>query len=201
MLIYGETSAMSEIKQLPSFDDIANLFAKSTLNAHPSFAHGFWLGMICGGRHVSPKDWMDRVLGQKDVWGKLPTDLQHMLLAIAEATVEQLGDPEYSLQIFLPDDDDEIDDRVHALSEWCAGFMQAFRHCNQDHENLLQGDAAEALADLNEITQLSLELEDDPEEEQNFLEVVEYVRVALLLIHQDILSKQAQPAGDPPPIH
>ncbi len=192
---------MSDIKQLPSFEDVANLFGKSSVYTHPSFAHGYWLGMICGGVQASPKAWLETVLGQEENWAKLPTPLQHMILLTAEASVEQLGDSQYSLQLLIPDDDEDLDDRVHAISEWCRGFMQGFREQNQKHHELLQGDAAEALADINEITQMGLELEDDPEEEQNYIELVEYVRVAVILIHQDLLSKQSQPTGGSPILH
>ncbi len=192
---------MSEIKQLPGFDDVAHLFSTCLLQTHPCYAHGFWTGMICGGRHVSPKDWINTVVGRPETWGSLGTPLQHMLLAIAEATVEQLGDSQYRMQLLLPDDEEGLDDRIHGVSEWCAGFMQAFRHCNQDHQDLLQGEAAEALADLNEITQISLEIEDDPEDEQNFVEIVEYVRVAVALIHQELLNRQASPSSDAPQLH
>jgi hypothetical protein len=192
---------MSEIKQLPGFDDVAHIFGKAALNVHPSYAHGFWLGMISGGRNISPKDWVDTVLGRPQAWGSLPTNVQHILLAIAEASVEQLGDPQYSLQLLLPDDDEALDDRLHGVSEWCTGFTQAFRHCNENHQELLQGDAAEALSDLNEIRQISLEIEDGPQDEQNFVEVLEYIRVAVLLIHQDLLSKHNFPPASDATMH
>ena len=49
---------MSEIKQLPSFEDAALLFLRTRCHINPSFAHGYWAGLICGGQSVSPKDWI-----------------------------------------------------------------------------------------------------------------------------------------------
>lgn len=192
---------MSNIKQLPHFDEIANLFAARKLNVHPSFAHGVWIGMIVGGRHYSPKTWVEFLMQSPEGWGQLNLELQHLFLNIAEASVEQLGDPHYVLQLLLPDDEDDLDDRVHALSEWCTGFVRAIKDNKIDVTAFLGNDAQEALADLDEITQVSIDISQDPYGEENYAEVVEYLRVAVSLIHQDILAGRTSSGQHSPYLH
>jgi uncharacterized protein YgfB (UPF0149 family) len=192
---------MSKIKQLPHFDEVANMFAQVMLNVHPSFAHGCWVGLIAGGRHHSPKLWIDFLLQKKDSWGSLDLSLQHLFLSIAEASVEQLGDPHYVLQLLLPDDDEDLEDRVHAVSEWCLGFVRALKESKTEILIYLQTEAQEALADMEDITQVSIDISEDPHGEENFSEVVEYLRIAVSLIHQDILAGRTQSGQHSPYLH
>jgi len=192
---------MSNIKQLPHFDEVARVFASMFLDVHPSFAHGSWIGCIVGGRHHSPKAWVDFLLQQEDAWGSLDLSLQHLFLSIAEASVEQLGDTHYVLQLLLPDDDDELDERVHAVSEWCMGFVRAIKGSKTDLMPWMQNDSKEAFADMQEITQVNIDVSEDPHAEENYAEVVEYLRVAVSLIHQDILSGRTQSGQHSPYLH
>lgn len=192
---------MSNIKQLPHFDEVANLFASMMLDVHPSFAHGCWMGLIVGGRHHSPKLWLDFMMQKPESWSGLDTRLQHMFLWIAEASAQQLGDPHYILQLLLPDDEEGLEDRVHAVSQWCLGFIQALKSSKIDPLPFLEHEAQEAIADMEEITQVSIDVENDPYGEENYAEVVEYLRIAVTLVHQDILAGRAQTGQHSPYLH
>lgn len=206
MLIYTQqtiyqVSRMSNIKQLPPFDDMASVFSAAGIHTHPSYAHGVWLGMISGGVNCSPKAWVDVVIGKPDSWNHLSTPVQHMLLALAESSVEQLGDSHYVLQILLPDDDEELEERLLSLGEFCEGFSQAFTNYSAEHGDLLDADAAEALSDIRQVKELSLELSHGPEDEADFMEVLEYVRVGICLIHQSLLLNRTATGKPPPFLH
>jgi uncharacterized protein YgfB (UPF0149 family) len=192
---------MSNIKQLPHFEEVANLFASVMLDVHPSFVHGCWIGLIAGGRHHSPKAWVEFITQKTDGWSSQGLPVQHMFLSIAEASVEQLGDMHYVLQLLLPDDEDPLEDRVHAVSEWCNGFIRAIKDSKIDVTTYLGNDAKEAFADMEDITQVSIDVEHDPQAEENYAEVVEYLRVAVSLIHQDILSGRTQAGQHSPYLH
>lgn len=192
---------MSKIKQLPHFDEVARVFAGMLLDMHPSFVHGCWIALIVGGRHHSPKAWVDFLIQEKDAWGKLDVKIQHLFLSIAEASVEQLGDPHYVLQLLLPNDDETLDDRVHALGEWCMGYMRAFNENKKELIHWMGQDAKEALADLEEITEVTIDVTEDPHAEENYAEVVEYLRVAVSLIHQEILAGRTQSGQHSPYLH
>lgn len=192
---------MSNIKQLPHFDEVANMFASVMMDIHPSFVHGCWVGLIVGGRHHSPKNWVEFVTQRPDSWGQFDLTMQHLFLSIAEASVEQLGDVHYVLQLLLPDDEEDLEDRVHAMSEWCTGFIRALKDSKIDVTSYLSNDSKEALADMEEITQVSIDLSNDPHGEANYAEVLEYLRVAVSLIHQDILSGRTQAGQHSPYLH
>lgn len=192
---------MSNIKQLPSFDEMANVFSAAGIFVHPSYAHGVWLGMIVGGMNCSPKAWADKIMGKADAWNTFSVPVQHMLLALAESSVEQLGDSHYVLQLLLPDDEDELEDRLLSLGQFCEGFTEAFTDQSATHAVLLDADAAEALSDIKQVKDLSLELSHEPEDETDFMEVLEYVRVGICLIHQSLLQEHTAAGKMPPFLH
>lgn len=192
---------MSNIKQLPHFDEVANMFASAMLDAHPSFVHGCWIGLIAGGRHHSPKAWVEFITQKPDGWSALSLPMQHLFLAIAEASVEQLGDPHYVLQLLLPDDEEPLEDRIFAISEWCTGFIRALKDSKIDVTTYFGTDAKEAFADMEEITEVNIDVDQDPHAEENYAEVVEYLRVAVSLIHQDVLSGRTQSGQHSPYLH
>lgn len=192
---------MSNIKQLPSFDELATVFVGAGIFRHPSYVHGVWLGMIVGGVNCSPKAWVDVVMGKPDSWGGLTTPVQHMFLMLAEASVEQLGDTHYVLQLLLPDDDDELEERLLSLGEFCDGFSSSLTENSSQHGSLLEGEAAEAFSDIRQVKELSLELTHQPNDEADFMEVLEYVRVGICLIHQSLLQNRTTTGHPPPFLH
>src|SRR5262249_48962004 len=89
---------------------------------------------------------------------------------------DDLSAPDLSFAPLLPDDDASLTDRVEALGDWAAGFVRGFDQSGGD----LDDDAADALDDIQRIAEVSSEADDD---EFDFFEVAEHLKVAVLLIH------------------
>jgi uncharacterized protein YgfB (UPF0149 family) len=87
------------------------------------------------------------------------------------------------------------------VSEWCLGFIRAIKSSKIDPLLFLQTDAQEAMADMEEITEVSIDVKNDPYGEENYAEVVEYLRIAVTLIHQDILAGRTQSGQHSPYLH
>jgi yecA family protein len=193
---------MSEIKQLPSFEDAALLFLRTQCQTNPAYSHGYWAGLICGGQSVSPKDWIVALYEKPDAWETLDPTLARFFLVVAEVTVEQLSDPHYAFQLLLPDDDDPIDERLSSLCDWVRAFLAGFEAQGKIQPRpVLSTESKEALTDLQEITSLSVTFNDAETEEQDYAEVVEYVRLAVLLLHQEMLNARSQGVVHPPYLH
>jgi yecA family protein len=193
---------MSDIKQLPSFEDAALLFLRTKCQTNPSYAHGYWAGLICGGQSVSPKDWIIALYEAPDAWNDLDSLLARFFLAVAEVTVEQLSDPHYIFQLLLPDDEDPMDERIASLSDWTRAFLIGFEAQGKIQPRpMLSAESKEALDDLQEITTLSTTFNETETEEQDYAEVVEYVRLAVLLLHQEMLNARSQGGVHPPYLH
>ena len=94
----------------------------------------------------------------------------------------------------MPDDDDALRERTESLGNWCGGFLSGLGLGGLPDPSQLPEEVAELLDDLGQIARVDFELDDADEQEQAaFAEVVEYVRVGVLLINEEL-----QPAKAPP---
>jgi uncharacterized protein YgfB (UPF0149 family) len=102
----------------------------------------------------------------------------------------------------LPDDSDSASLRAAALAHWCEGFLHGL--VSVDHgEALKQRLASDPLADIiRDMLQLTRAAADDDSEEETteaaYVEIVEYVRVAVQLTYEELAEFRA-PASESAP--
>lgn len=103
----------------------------------------------------------------------------------------ELSAPEMDFRPLLPSDDRTLDERTRCLAHWCSGYLAGFGAGGP----VIQGDnAREALDCLERIARATTEAGADAEEEEGaYLELVEFVRVAALLLREECLEREATP--------
>ncbi|MFK8051588.1 MAG: UPF0149 family protein [Woeseiaceae bacterium] len=111
----------------------------------------------------------------------------------------------------LPDDDDDIRDRVDALAHWSTGFLSglgegAALRGAAAREQIQQEPLSELIRDLTEITQAEIADEDlqaDPEgAETAYTELVEFLRVACQLAYDNLHAMRVtQESSEPQQVH
>jgi uncharacterized protein YgfB (UPF0149 family) len=97
-----------------------------------------------------------------------------------------------SFGLLLPDDIDDFGLRLLGLSGWCQGFLYGFGICTVA-EDSLDDESRECLSDLLEISKLGHDEETSDETEQQYLEIVEHVRVATLLLNESLNPRNSSP--------
>ena len=97
----------------------------------------------------------------------------------------EILDDSYSFKLMLPDDDDSMVERGHALSMWVQGFNLGFA-LQQKDKAILSKDVKEVIHDFAEIANLSDEMEENEETEQAYFEISEYVRISALLCFTEL---------------
>jgi uncharacterized protein YgfB (UPF0149 family) len=124
-----------------------------------------------------------------------PGEALHEALTEAwRSTVAQFEDEEFGFTLWLPDDDEPLEERTVALACWCSGFLAGLGSGGQ--LEALSEEAREAIGDLQDIAraELSAPPGDGPESEEDetaFAEIVEYVRVVALVLREDFRGPQA----------
>jgi uncharacterized protein YgfB (UPF0149 family) len=99
-----------------------------------------------------------------------------------------------TIVLLLPGDETALAERAVALGQWCQGFLAGF---GQNAGGLeLSVEAKEVLQDLVAISQVQDALEESEDGESDYMEVMEYLRVAPLLLFTE-LAKPAEPAAKP----
>ena len=93
--------------------------------------------------------------------------------------IDQIEDDQYQLTLLLPDDDQPLPIRLLALAQWSQGFLGGLGSVATAVGKALNESSKELLADLVEISQLSVDEEQSEENEVLYAELAEYVRISV----------------------
>ncbi len=181
-----------------NFDDLANLLAPlGTLNS-PSELHGLLCGKLAGGASLTEVNWLLDAVEFLDFIAAPDESVRIALSKLYHSTQEQLQGA-FGLKLMLPDDDSLLSERARALSEWCHGFLSGFGSVDHQGKRQISEEAAEMLQDIANIVQIQVDdEEDEPSAEADYMEVTEYVRVAVSNLYDEFAPEQiAAPAAAP----
>jgi len=159
-----------------------------------SECHGMVCGQLCRGAQTSAGQWLELLLGRPVGEDRvLAAQGARLLEPILIDTAGSLGSPDFSFAPLLPDEGDPLSRRSAALGQWCEGFLFGFALGGELQEDGLSSEAMEALRDLRDFTRIQVEEVMDEADEASFMEVLEYIRVAVMLLFQEL---QRRPAAE-----
>lgn len=142
-------------------------------NVNPSLLHGTVCGIVCGAPDESIQSYRRALTDLLDEANDVDDE---ELSRFIEYAADDLAAPDLSFMPLLPDDDEGITDRVDALAQWSAGFVAGFEEVGGD----LDEEAADAFEDIERISEVAT---DDDDDEFDFFNVAEHLKVAVLTIH------------------
>ena len=149
--------------------------------------HGSLSGYLAAGGMSREGAWLhDLALDEvhEAIGASADRELFDRLFAACNA---ELQDPSLTFDLLLPDDDASIEERAVALVEWCRGFLGGLGVSGADLGEGLSGDAGEVLKDVSRIAATRFDAGDTAEDdEEAYAEVVEYVRVGVMLLHTQL---------------
>ena len=186
-------------KQL-DYDSVSNKLSQQGVIVDAAEVHGILCGMLCGGMSLTDQKWLEALsetINQGDAFSD-PT--QHLLNSLFNQTCQQLLEPEFALNLLLPDDQAPINDRGAALINWVQGFMLGFGLHQRD---LMQcsDDVKEALEDFSDISRMEEPMDADEESEKALLEVEEYVKISAILCFSELGQSLLDDQQDTPSVH
>ncbi len=165
----------------PDFDKVATLLSNNKIFNSVSELHGVICGQLCAGGKQGDATLTWHLLGLENKPSKIMSDL---IIRLQLNIREQLDADDFSFQILLPDDDEEPALRLHALSDWCEGFISGFGGAFAKGDSSLLEETREVLKDFTAIANVDDSEQDEIENgEQDFMEVLEYVRMATYSVY------------------
>ena len=174
--------------QLPSFDRFTKLLNAIDLDVGASEIHGVVIGLLCIGHTDAHAAWFADLFANRSSDDLLVQESRQVLGQLYQASIDQLNDEGNIFSPYLPDDGLSLPERAKCLSEWCQGFLYGLGLAGIDSHRL-GGGAQEALLDIAEFTRLDYEdLACDEASEMAYAELQEYLRVATLLIREELSS-------------
>lgn len=171
---------------------VVDALARAGASVEAADCHGLLAGLVAAGGFADPMRWVPQVFEQYNPKDLAAAEAYRMIQALAEATALHVNSPDLNFELLLPDDEDSLRERAEALGKWCGGFLGGLGLGGLPDSGVLPEGVAELLDDLTEIARVDFEL-DTPEEAElaAFEEVVEYVRVGVLFINEELQPIQA----------
>ncbi|MGC3980011.1 MAG: UPF0149 family protein [Steroidobacteraceae bacterium] len=163
-------------------------------------AHGCLCGALCILPQFSTQSWLQELLPD-------PTEDSLPTTAAPDAALTQLyTETQLALQgdamefsPLLPDDEAPIDERIAALAQWSQGFLYGFGIGIPAAQKRFPGEVGEILKDLSEIARAGEEESSGSDaEEESYTELVEYLRAAAQLVHDELAGQRAEQAQQRP---
>jgi uncharacterized protein YgfB (UPF0149 family) len=196
---------------MPDFHH-ALLLSRGNLNAAElAECHGVLCGLICRNGSVAHQDYLAQ-LATLQLVENPGQPLKELFADAHVSTMQQLADMDLGFNLWLPDDDQPLEERTDALAQWCTGFLAGIGLGGELPD--LSEEAGEALEDMRQIARASypkiaitdaeraevmdfvnddLETDDGEDEDQGedsdenaFVEIVEYVRVVTLMMCEEM---------------
>jgi len=165
------------------------------IQSHASEIHGVLTGLICAGFPFEDQGYFTMLNDLFNNGEGFPTRLKATIKQMFNELWTDILDDTYTFQLMLPDDDDSLIERGHALGAWVQGFNLGFG-LQQKDTPVASTEIKEVLTDFAEIANLSDEMEEDEDTEQAYFEISEYVRISALLCFTELGTLPSKAGGN-----
>jgi uncharacterized protein YgfB (UPF0149 family) len=196
----------------PTFDALKQALRSAGALGETEEIHGEFCGLVClmGREAVAP--WIaDVIRPEGSALGVRPEGsapgadnassqaAAGMLEALAARTWQSLDEGDMSFSPLLPTDEAPLELRADSLGLWCQGFVHGLGVAGtQDDANSIfkTGVTRDIVKDFSEIARAAFaDEETEGEGEAAYMELVEYVRVSVQLVFEELHRLRTGPAG------
>ena len=179
-----------------NYQDVSDALARVDIASDAAECQGAMSAVIClageGGFGVWLGSHLPEVESAHLQGDALAAETARITDALYKSVSEQLQAGDLSYQLLLPDDDTDLEIRSQAMVHWCQGFLLGLRYAGVADTGQFQGELAEIINDITEIAQMTIgELDYSEEEEQSYAELVEYLRVGVMLFWETISARRS----------
>lgn len=187
--------------KLPAYIALANELRGASLAINPAELQGLLAGMLSGGLSLNDKSWQALMFDYTNDGMGWPTTLLASAEQILLAMNADLVDTDLELSLLLPEGEgeDALFELADAVAEWINHFISGLG-LSGARLNQASIEAKEALEDLEEMSKLGIDEDDDLAEQAELLEqVIEHMKACVLILHAEFGVKPEQ--DNKPTVH
>lgn len=156
-------------------------------------AHGLLSGAVAAGGKAQQSVWLEHLLGEGNTLSAAAQACTDMLGVLQNDILCKLHDDTFDYALLLPADAVPLPARTRALGEWCRGFLYGLALGGIRADSELPETVSEVMRDFFEISHAGFTIDGpDEEDEAAYFEIVEYVRMSVLLLREEL-----QPVPEP----
>ena len=143
---------------------------------------------VAGARDVPAS--LEQVLEGSGSADALRKECEDMLATLWQSTYKAFSERLSAFEPLLPDDNDSAGNRTEALAHWCEGYLHGLVSGEHDaalKERLAAEPLADIIKDMLQITRATVDdIDNDDSNDEAYIEIVEYLRVAAQLIYEEL---------------
>ena len=172
------------------YDESSYAFYRANLAGSPAELHGFLSGSISGANFYSAESLVLTVAKFLEVETERVEDLGDMLANLYHFSIHQMNGNDFEFRPILPNDDVILSERLASVGDWCQGFLYGLGNSKYLSNVETPENIEEALGDLASISNIQIlsdqEEVNESDSESNYIEVTEYIKVAVLTISSEL---------------
>jgi uncharacterized protein YgfB (UPF0149 family) len=184
---------------LPEYQSFMTSMAVLDLDMSGSELHGMMCAYLCAGADSLGHSYIHALLHNKT--DKASRDAALEMYTVFSVSQQHIANFDFEFAMLLPNEDDSLFDRAKAFSEWCRGFTRTLAVLGFGLDQVDEEEAQDILQHLLEFAELDYEfLDSDEGDEKALMEVSEYVRMAVIRLHTDLVRNKTE-GSDPETTH
>jgi uncharacterized protein YgfB (UPF0149 family) len=189
---------MAEYMSQMTYTEIQRVLTEERSMTDAAEAHGTLTGCLCAAIGYRFEDWLLEILPE----GRAHPLATAALRTLYFETTGALESSEMEFDLLLPEDEADLDTRTGALSQWCQGFLYGLGGSAIQDASGLPGEVGEIVRDFSEITRVGVDSGQSVESNENaYAELVEFVRVGVQLVFEELSPLRSQPSSPGAPLH
>ena len=153
-------------------------------------AHGLFSSRLAVSGANSQAQSLSQVLEGSGESDALRKECEDMLAALWLGTRSAFSERQSAFEPLLADDADSGTVRAEAIAHWCEGYLHGLvsgEHESALRERLAADPLADIIKDMLQITRAAAdEGDDDESNEESYVEIIEYLRVAAQLVYEEL---------------
>ena len=182
--------------QCPTYDELEECLFRVEAVHSPAEVHGMLCGLFAKDATVDEAHFARLILGDISSADVLAVEAYKQLSALHSLTREQIQDASLGLELFLPDDDIQLDERISAACDWARGWVYGLADQGVEGASQLPQDSGEFFADCMSLAKGGYGTAEGEEGEIIYMELLEYLRIGALMVQEEL-----QPLKEAPGLH
>lgn len=178
--------------ELPDYAEVGQALEQANAGFSAAETHGICCGMLVIDQACDQNVWLAQVLEgnpHDEQFLKVRTLLRQLFVV----TRLQMNDTGLGFELFLPTEV-ELEAQVEAMQDWCQGVSLGLSLAGMTDLKKLPADSREWVEDMVQIgTSGELGIDDEEESEAAFAEILEYLRVGVLMMNEEMQPIKAAP--------
>lgn len=149
--------------------------------------HGILCGLLCTKSDIEFQEWLLHIAPAIAARDLLAQQGRQQLIDFFTETVSSLADNDLKFYPLLPDDEKSNLICLEAIAQWAQGFLMGLSLAGIKITSTLPDDVEDFIETMVSISDAdSYELAEDESDEQAIVELIEFIRIGVLLTNEEM---------------